>query len=188
MVEIKAIVVQGTADVLREHLGERRHQEVLDRLKGEARALFRDRLPALQPMAWVELDTFAQFLEEYVAISEGGRGERLVEYAEEVVERQLTTIYRVYVKLCRPESLIAKAAAMASTYFRGVRVEGSLQEKGRATVRYVGFQKQHHLVGVAIVGFWQKALRLCGAKDVQAVFTQPIEAGEAYAELSIAWH
>jgi len=64
-----------------------------------------------------------------------------------------------------------------------VQLQGHL----KAVVRYSGFEKQHRIMGFAIIGFFKKALEISGAKDVVLRFTVPIEEGKAFSELSISW-
>jgi hypothetical protein len=107
--------------------------------------------------------------------------------SEAVIERQLRGIYKAFVKLGSPEFVIKRIAAVHATYFQGVPIEVQIQGNGRALVTYTGFEKQHRIMGFAIVGFFKKALEISGAKDVAIYFSVPIEEGKSYSELSIAW-
>jgi hypothetical protein len=84
--------------------------------------------------------------------------------------------------------MIERIAAVHMTYFQGVSVEVQLPEPRKALIRYTGFEKQHRIMGFAIIGFFNKALELSGAKDAVIYFTTPIEEGKGYAELWIAWN
>jgi len=42
-------------------------------------------------------------------------------------------------------------------------------------------------MGFTIIGFFNKALELSGAKEIQVYFPTPIEEGKAYSELSLTW-
>jgi hypothetical protein len=66
-----------------------------------------------------------------------------------------------------------------------VPIEVELPVPRSATVRYNGFQKQHRIMGFAIIGFFRKTLEISGAKNVVIQFTVPFEEGSEYAELSI---
>jgi hypothetical protein len=96
-------------------------------------------------------------------------------------------IYKAFVKLGSPEFVIKRIAAVHATYFQGVPIEVQLQGHGKAVVRYTGFEKQHRIMGFAIMGFFKKALEISGATDVVLCFTIPIEEGKAFSELSISW-
>jgi hypothetical protein len=90
-------------------------------------------------------------------------------------------------KLGSPEFVIERLAVVHATYFQGVSIEVQLQGKSKALIKYVGFQKQHRIVGFTIIGFFKKALELSGAKDVLTHFASPIEEGKSYSELSVSW-
>jgi hypothetical protein len=83
--------------------------------------------------------------------------------------------------------VVKRIAAVHATYFQGVPIEVQMPEKNRAVVKYTGFEKQHRIMGFAIVGFFKKALEISGAKDVAIYFSTSIEEGQGYSELSIAW-
>lgn len=63
----------------------------------------------------------------------------------------------------------------------------SHNQRKAALVRYTGFEKQHRIMGFAIIGFFKKALEISGAQEVNIYFSTPIEDGKAFCELSIAW-
>ena len=113
--------------------------------------------------------------------------EMITRGSEVVIEKQLRGIYKAFVKLGSPEFVIKRIAAVHATYFQGVPIEVNLQGSGKAVVRYTGFEKQHRIMGFAIIGFFKKALEISGAKDVVLRFTTPIEEGKEFAELSISW-
>jgi hypothetical protein len=116
-----------------------------------------------------------------------GREEVITRGAEAVNERQLQGIYKAFVKVGSPEYVIERIAAVHATYFQGVSVDVQLPEPRKALIKYTGFEKQHRIMGFAIIGFFNKALELSGANDAAIYFTTPIEEGRGYAELSIAW-
>ena len=100
---------------------------------------------------------------------------------------ELRGIYKAFVKLGSPEFVIKRIAAVHATYFQGVPIEVQLQGHAKAVVRYTGFEKQHRIMGFAIMGFFKKALEISGANDVVLCFTVPIEEGKPFSELSISW-
>jgi hypothetical protein len=63
-----------------------------------------------------------------------------------------------------------------------------VEGKGKALIKYIGFQKQHRIMGFAIIGFFKKALELSGAKDAVIQFVTPIDDGKSYSELSLVWN
>jgi hypothetical protein len=136
---------------------------------------------------WYPLDLFTRFLEIEIKVLADGNEEMVTRGSEAVIERQLRGIYKAFVKLGSPEFVIKRIAAVHATYFQGVPIDVKLEGNNRALVRYSGFEKQHRIMGFAIVGFFKKALEISGAKDVVIRFSVPIEEGKEYSELSIAW-
>jgi hypothetical protein len=159
------------------------YQRVLARLAPATRQLFLDPIP---PNGWFPLDAFMRFLEAR-GIESGQPAEALVGRTEAVVERQLRGIYRVFAMLVSAESLVAKITAINTTYFRGVEIVRTPKGKHGAVIRYVGFGPQHHLMEFIILGFYRKALEICGARNVQTEWTTPISEAAAFAELAISW-
>jgi hypothetical protein len=54
-------------------------------------------------------------------------------------------------------------------------------------VKYEGFEKHHRLLEYVLIGFYRKALELCGAKQVQVMVTVPIANGGRFCELTKTW-
>jgi hypothetical protein len=73
------------------------------------------------------------------------------------------------------------------TYFTGASVDFELPTRGRAIVKYSGFEKHHRLLEYVIIGFYRKALELCGAKRVDVIVTVPIAQGGGPCELTLTW-
>jgi len=137
--------------------------------------------------SWYSLDLFTRFLEIQNRVLAGGNEEMVTRGAEAVNERQLKGIYKAFVKIGSPEFVIERIAAVHATYFQGVSIEVQSPGPGKALIRYTGYEKQHRIMGFAIVGFFKKALELSGAKDTVIYFSTPIDEDKGYAELSLSW-
>lgn len=96
--------------------------------------------------------------------------------SEAVIERQLSGIYRIFVRLGSPEFVIRRIAAVHSTYFDGVEIIPQMTGTNSASIRYVGFAPQHRIIGFVIIGFFRKALEISGATQIDVHFRVPIEA------------
>src|SRR5208282_3280429 len=184
MVQIKGTAVLDTIAMVKKRAGEEGFKKIVALLDEDARKLFSGEVFT---SSWYPLDLFTQFLEVEIRESAGGNEEVLIKGSEAVIERQLRGIYKVFVKLGSPEFVLKRIAAVHATYFQGVPIEVKLLGKGRALVKYTGFEKQHRIMGFAIVGFFKKALEISGARDAAIYFSTPIEDGKGYSELSIAW-
>jgi hypothetical protein len=184
MVQIKGSAILETVNQIKSRSGEDALQRILALLDEETRSVFTAKI---QSSSWYSLDLFTRFLELEIRVLAGGKEEMVTRGSEAVIERQLRGIYKAFVKLGSPEFVIKRIAAVHATYFQGVPIEVQMAGKGKAMIKYVGFEPQHRIMGFAIIGFFKKALEISGAKDVIIYFATPIEEGKGYAELSISW-
>jgi hypothetical protein len=184
MVQIKGSAVKETLDQIKTRVSEEAFQTVLGLLDEETRKFCEAEIFS---SSWYSLDLFTRFLVIQNRVLAGGNEEMITRGAEVVNERQLRGIYKAFVKLGSPEFVIQRIAAVHATYFQGVTVEVQMPEKNKAFVRYTGFEKQHRVMGFAIIGFFSKALELSGAKDRVVYFSTPIEEGKSYSEVSLGW-
>jgi hypothetical protein len=184
MVQIKGSVIQETINQIKNRAGEDAFQKILALLDEETRNVFNGEIYS---STWYSLDFFTRFLELEIRVLADGKEEMVTRGSEAVIERQLRGIYKAFVKLGSPEFVIKQIAAVHATYFQGVPIEVQLQGRGKALIKYMGFEKQHRIMGFAIIGFFKKALEISGAKDVVIFFETPIEEGKESADLSISW-
>ena len=182
-VRIKGTAVVDAIRAVRTREGERRFRDLVALVDEPFRAMF---LGEIFDAAWYPLDAYVAFLAATLKYS--GEDEKvLTARSEAVIERQLHGIYRVFVRLKSPESIIKRIVTIHSTYFTGASVGFDLPTPGRAIVKYGGFEKHHRLLEYVIIGFYRKALELCGAKRVQVMVTVPIAQGGGSCELTITW-
>ncbi|MGB7282093.1 MAG: hypothetical protein WBE13_07525 [Candidatus Acidiferrum sp.] len=184
MVQIKGSAIKETIGQIKSRAGEAAFQNILSLLDDETRKVFEGEIFS---SSWYSLDLFTRFLEIEIRVLAGGNEEMVTRGSEAVIERQLRGIYKAFVKFGSPEFVIKRIAAVHATYFQGTLIEVQLNGHGSALVKYTGFEKQHRIMGFAIVGFFKKALEISGAKNVVIHFSVPIEEGQAYSEISIAW-
>lgn len=184
MLHIKGTVVLDTMEAIKGRAGQGELEKILSRLDEEEREVFRS---AISPSSWYSCDAFARFLEVDIRETAGGNEEELIKRSEAVIERQLRGVYKMFVKLGSPAFVIRRIAAVHSTYFDGVQIIPEIKGPNSATIQYIGFSRNHRIMGFAIIGFYKKALEISGAKKVDVHFTVPIEAGEKFCELALAW-
>ena len=184
MVQIKGATIKEAVTQIKTRAGDQAFQKILGLLDEDTRKMFEGEIIA---STWYPLDNYARFLEVEVRVLANGREEVITRGAEVANERSLRGIYKAFVKVGSPEYVMERIAAVHTTYFQGVSVDVQLPEPRKALIKYTGFEKQHRIMGFAIIGFFKKALEISGAKDVVIHFSTPIEDGKGYSELSISW-
>jgi len=183
-VQIKGTAIKETLDQIKSRVSPEAFKTVLDYLDEGTRKLIEGEILT---SSWYSLDLYARFLEIQNRVLAGGKEEMIIRGAEPANERQLKGIYKAFVKAGAPEFVIERIGAVHATYFQGVSIEVESPAPGKALIRYTGFEKQHRIMGFAIIGFLKKALELSGAKDTVIYFATPIEDDKGYAELSLSW-
>lgn len=183
MAEIKGVVLADTIHAIRSRAGDPELQKIISQLSPAARETFEH---PIQISTWYPLDTFVEFLEADIQVTAAGNREILIARSEKVIEAQLQGIYKIFVKLGSPGFVITRISAVHATYFKDVHIIPELQDHS-ATIKYVGFAKHHDIMQFIILGFYRKALELCGAKQVSLNFTVSISEGAAFSELNITW-
>lgn len=185
MLHIKGTAVLGTVDAICARAGKEELERILGHLDEQTREIFQG---SISPSSWYSCDAFARFLEADIRETAGGNEEELIRRSEAVIEKQLNGIYKIFVRLGSPEFVIRRIAAVHSTYFDGVQIIAEMKGPNSATLQYVGFSREHRILEFVIIGFFKKALEICGAKRVEARFSVPMEAGEKFCELSLVWN
>jgi hypothetical protein len=182
--QIKGTTVRDAIEGIRGRLGQERFDRLMSLLDEPSREMYRERIIATQ---WYPLDAFTNLLETDVREHDGGDPSKLVKRSEIVFEKQLTGIYRMFIRLGSPESLVKRIAAAHETYFRGSHVDVVACERGAALIRYRGFEARHWILDYPIVGFYRKGLQLSGAKDPEVTMAVPLKLGKGYSALTLRW-
>lgn len=185
MIEIKGAVVNEAIKSIKARHGDQTYNTIVGLLKRETRALFEQ--ASILPTSWYSLDAFVQFLEMDLKVTAQGNERELIKRSEELIERQLRGIYKLFIRLGSPEFVLNRISVVHRTYFQGVSIEASLPSAGKAIVKYTGFEKQHRLIGLSIIGFYRKALEISGAREIKAEYTTSIEEDKGYCELILSW-
>jgi hypothetical protein len=184
MLHIKGTAVRDTMEAIIARAGKEELDKIISHLEPETQKILQ---PPISPSSWYSCDAFSRFLEADIRETAGGNEQALVKRAEAVIEKQLSGIYKMFVRLGSPEFVIRRIAAVHSTYFDGVQIIPEMKGPKSATIQYVGFSRNHRVMGFVILGFFRKALEISGAKKVDVHFTVPIEAGEKFCELALSW-
>jgi hypothetical protein len=184
MVEIKGIPIIDSLEAVRRRDGQEALDRITQQLDGDAKRLMEAKL---LPNAWYSLDAFAKFLEVDVRLTAGGNESLLVGRAEAVVEHQLRGVYKVFARLSSPHSILKRLATIHSTYFRNAEVRFESTGERQAIVEYGGFMSQHRIMRPVLVGFYRKALEVCGAKAASVSFLPPGPDGAPSWALRLTW-
>src|SRR5271168_2006927 len=148
MAEIKGTVLLDSLAAIKARAGEQELAKIVKALSQQSRTLFEG---PIYSSTWYPLDAFTEFLDVDIRETAGGDREVLRERSEKVIEKQLSGIYKVFVKVGTPGFVITRISAVHATYFRGIQIIPEIEAR-RAIIKYVGFQKQHEILEYTIRG------------------------------------
>jgi hypothetical protein len=182
--QIKGRVLLDTFESIRARIGDAQLQALVSTLEGPVRQVLQGKISVGE---WYPLEVMTSLMTAGVRELDGGDESVIVARSEAVIERELRGVYRIFVRLGSPESIIKRITAIHETYFKEVQISQRFLDQRKAVVRYTGFGPEHRVIEPAIIGFYRKALEISGAKTIEARFTTPISAGSGFSELQITW-
>jgi len=184
MPQISGSVLLDTIKAVKTRQGDQEFAKILAHLHGEAKLIFN---APIESWRWYSVDAFVSFLETDIRETADGDRRVLIERSKKVIESQLHGIYKFLVRIGSPKFVINRIATIHASYFQGVQIIPEIEDGPRATIKYIGFEKHHDIMEYIVIGFFLKALEVCGAREISVVFTVPISRGAAYSEVTIAW-
>jgi len=184
MPQISGSVLLDTMKAVKIRQGDQTLAKILADLDGETKLIFD---APIESWRWYPVDAFVSFLETDIRETADGDRRVLIERSGKVVESQLRGIYKFLVRIGSPKFVINRIATIHSSYFQGVQIIPEIEDGPSATIKYIGFEKHHDIMEYVVIGFFLRALEICGARELSVVFTVPISRGAAYSEVTIAW-
>jgi hypothetical protein len=185
MVEIKGSVVNDAVKAVKAGFGEEAFKKIFSLLGEDTKKLFERSI--ILPSEWCPLDAFTDFLDKDIKVTANGNEKELIARSEALIEKQLRGIYKLFAEFGSAAFVLKRVTVINQAYFRGVSSEVKMSDSNKAVLKYMGFEKQHKLIGLSIIGFYRKALELAGATNVAVEYTTPIEANKGYCEFTITW-
>lgn len=185
MIEIKGSVINDSVNAVKLRSGEEIFKKILEQLNPDTKKIFESAI--ISHTHWYPLDAFLQYLEADLKLTANGDENELIERSEQLIEKQLRGIYKVFVKFGSPEFIINRVSLSQLHYLKGLTIESNMINPEKARVKYIGFEKQHRLIGFSIIGYYKKALDMSGAKNIKIKYITAIEEGKGFCELEMEW-
>lgn len=184
MAQIIGSAFSDTVAAIKARHGEEGLTKIINHLDGEAKLIFNS---PIEPWKWYPLDAFVSFLDADITETADGDRRVLIERSKKVVEMQMRGVDSLIVNTDSPKYAINRIAVIHAAQLQGLQIIPEIEDGPRATIKYIGFEKHHDIFEWVVIGFYLKALEICGAKDVSAKFTIPISEGAAYSEILLTW-
>lgn len=183
MQQIKGSVLKSRLAFVEEHAG----REGLERVLAALDPATRRELKMVLTVKWYAFEVGKALDDAIVTVIGGGRPEFFERLGRASAEKNLATMHRGFLVEGDPHAFLAKAQSIYSLYY----------ETGRREYQRVG-EREGILTThdaetfsapdcLTVVGWYKRALELCGAKEVSMVEEECRAAGGAVCRYRIAW-
>lgn len=185
MAEIKGSTLQiGKKTFLRIH-GEEMFEKVMALLDEQDRAVFTG---PIWSNSWYPLDVYVHWSKTILsAIYNNDEEANLKQLVYPSVEDQFNLVYRAFLFLGSPETVVRQMKRITGVYFRGVTVESEMIAPNSARLRFTGFRQQDRIIEMSIRGWWDKMLEAMRVKDPRFEVVTSVGEGKGYGEYVVSW-
>jgi len=181
--------VKGTAVVsIPEFIQSRfpsRMEEWLDALSAGARAIVSKKILA---SSWYPLsDAVLEPTQKLCDLFYDGQDKGAWEAGRFSADHGLQGVYKVFVKVATPQFLISRAGRIFSSYYRPSSIEIDEVGAGAVIMRIVEFPEPDRLIEARIGGWVERALEICGCRNLEITTPRSMTAGESVTEIKAQW-
>lgn len=181
---VKGNLVAARAAYVRTTWGEDGTRAVLERLEGEPRRVFESEV---LPFQWFGFDLLATI---DASIIHGPMREDvslMKQFGNEIARADLSTLYKMLLKLGTPSFVIKRSGVVYSTYVRGGSMAASDVGPKHARISMLEGNLPMYFCSYGIPGWFSAALELSGGKSVNVRQTDCVHRGSRRCEWSATW-
>ena len=163
MQQVKGSVLKSRLAFVEEHAGREGVQRVLDSLPEEDRKA----LKILLAVQWYPFELGKRLDEAIVKIVGGGRPDFFWKLGEASAQQNLTTLHKNFLTAGRPHDFLAKAPQIYRLYYETGRREYAQTGPNSGVLTTFDAETFSAPDCQTVMGWYQRALELNGAKDVK---------------------
>jgi hypothetical protein len=99
----------------------------------------------------------------------------------------LTGIYKVFILISTPAFMMARAGKIMESFYDQAVIKVVENRSKGITLHMIEFPGANDILDNRIAGWMEKALEICGCKELQTRITKSIAKGDPYTEFIIDW-
>ena len=183
MQQVKGAVLKSRLAFVEEHFGKDGAERVLQSLGPDDQRPLR----MLFTSNWYPFELGRRLDETIVSVLGGGRRELFERLGAASAEKNLSSLHRGYLTPGDPHAFLAKAPQIYAQYYETGRRE--YQRTGERSGALVTHDAQSFSEPdcLTVIGWYRKALELCGAQEVQVRETECRAKGGAVCRYEVSW-
>jgi hypothetical protein len=185
MTKVKGTVIVSLSDFINRRWGARDYEAWFASLTPRSRALYSD--PAV-PTKWYPMkDALSTPLRRMVEMFFEGDPKGARESGRHRADVLLRSGYGL-TSSRSPKALVKRIEKILSTCYTPSVIRAMITAPGRGTVRLAYLSDLDPLIEARLVGFLERDLELCGARDVRIRITSSLSQGRPYSEYGLSWN
>lgn len=183
MQKVKGSVLKARLDFVRDQFGEEKLGQVLQSLSQEDR----DKLRTLLPIQWVPFEVGKRLDEAIVQVVGGGEARFFERLGEASAEKNLGGAHQYFLTRGDPHAFLAKAPQIYRMYYQTGHREYERTGECEAVLTTHGAETFSTADCRTVVGWYRKALEMCGARGAEVVEEKCRAQGDDVCQYRISW-
>lgn len=183
MQKVKGSVLKSRLAFIEDRFGEAGLERVLDSLSPDDQATLRTVLP----MQWCEFELGRRLDEAIVRVLAGGKTAFFERLGEASAEKNLSTLHQTFLKPGDPQGFLAKAPQIYRLYYQTGRREYTPTGTSEGVLTTHDAETFSTADCLTVIGWYRKALQMCGAKGVSVVEEECRAQGGDVCRYRISW-
>ena len=183
MQQIKGAVIKSRLGFVEEHFGREGLARVLESLPADDQRLLR----IVFTSNWYPFELGKRLDDAIVRVLGGGRPELFEKLGEASAVRNLSSLHSGYITPGDPHAFLAKAPSIYALYYESGRRE--YRKTGEKSAELVTHDAETFSAPdcLTVVGWYRKALEMCGASEVRVTEAECRAKGGAVCRYLIEW-
>ncbi len=185
-----ALEVKGAAIItmplfIKDRFGEEGLSQWIDALTQEARKVYR---ASVLVSSWYPLKAFLiEPIRRMCDLFYAGDLKGARESGRFSADYSLKGIYKIFVKLGSPESMLRRAGAILPIYYTPSEMKVVECRKGQGIMQIIKFQDMDQVLEIRIAGWMERAIEISGGKLPNIKITRSLTTGDSLSEFLATW-
>jgi hypothetical protein len=182
--QVKGNLVAARPRYVKDNWGDAGYADVLSRLAGEAKATF---VGTALPFAWYPFATLAEIDRAIVLGPMGGDVKQMKHFGATVARYDLSTIYKMLLKVGSPAFVLKRVNVVYSTYIRGGGITAATVTKGDARLAMSDGDFPMYFCEQGVPGWFTAAIELSGGKNAHVTHVECVHRGAKNCAWEATW-
>lgn len=183
--QVKGVSLISTKEFVKEKFAQEGYEQWVSSLSDESAKTMNSNILA---SAWYPfINGMLEPTKKICELFYGGSHRGAEELGAYSADKSLHGIYRFFVKIASPDTLLKRATQLFGSYYNPGVVE--LVKEGEKTyiMKFSKFDPPSIYIEYRVLGWVKKALEICGAKSIRIIAKKHAENAEDFSELSVSW-